>query len=225
MSDKKSLKINFITFLLILIIFIVICMACYICIKKLNSNKEIAELETKAIDMQNTINELQEENNTEDTIKVLVERHTDLSGMPGPNGGTHTGTSKFIASNGYIYEYKYDEYSSKSTSYPNISNIEELSTDLLSKAKKTKNKLTDEELKLVKEYINNIEKGNENIIEIVKSSQEGIPQIADALTSESFRVYNYVLGSFIEINSEIKSGTFYESPSITKLFNIVNNYI
>ena len=101
-----------------------------------------------------------------------MERHEYFSGMPGPNGGICKGTSKFIASNGYIYEYKYDEYSEDNTSYPDSLNIQELSKNLISVATKTNKKVTDEELNLIKEYIKNIESGNEEIKEIKSSKDE-----------------------------------------------------
>ena len=58
---------------------------------------------------------------------------------------------------------KNDEYNKK-TSYPQKKNLEELSKELISKAKKTGKKLTGEELKLVKDYIRNVEEGKEFII-------------------------------------------------------------
>ena len=121
-----------------------------------------------------------------------------------------------------IYE-KYDEYNKK-TSYPQKKKIEELSKELISKAKKTGKKLTGEELKLVKDYIRNVEEGKENIKEI-KSSIESEPQLADLVVYEYFLMYNYVSGKQIPIDPEIKGGIFYESPSISKLFDIVDKYI
>ena len=168
-------------------------------------------------------NSVDDEIQGEDTIKVLVEMHINHSGMPGPDGATDWGTSRFIVSDGWVYEYEYDEYNKK-TSYPQKKNLEELSKELISKAKKTGKKLTGEELKLVKDYIRNVEEGKENIKEI-KSSIESEPQLADLVVYEYFLMYNYVSGKQIPIDPEIKGGIFYESPSISKLFDIVDKYI
>lgn len=251
MSEKKSLSLS--TLLLLFSILVIIVMACYIYIEKTNANKKIANLEANATDMQNTIYELQgkinilsntinsntnyqdntieqdiensvdDEIQGEDTIKVLVEMHINHSGMPGPDGATDWGTSRFIASDGWVYEYEYDEYNKK-TSYPQKKKLEELSKELISKAKKTGKKLTGEELKLVKDYIRNVEEEKENIKEI-KSSIESEPQLADLVVYEYFLMYNYVSGKQIPIDPEIKGGIFYESPSISKLFDIVDKYI
>ena len=234
MSEKKSLSLS--TLLLLFSILVIIVMACYIYIEKTNANKKIANLEANATDMQNTIYELQgkinilsntinsntnyqdntieqdiensvdDEIQGEDTIKVLVEMHINHSGMPGPDGATDWGTSRFIASDGWVYEYEYDEYNKK-TSYPQKKKLEELSKELISKAKKTGKKLTGEELKLVKDSI------------------DSEPQLADLVVYEYFLMYNYVSGKQIPIDPEIKGGIFYESPSISKLFDIVDKYI
>ena len=54
MQDRKLQKMIFFLILAIILILGTI----YICIEKINSNKEISNLETKIIDMQNTIDEL-----------------------------------------------------------------------------------------------------------------------------------------------------------------------
>lgn len=149
--------------------------------------------------------------------------HINHTGMPGPDGSSHWGTSTFIASDGWIYEYKYDEYYKKTT-YPQKENLEMLSKELISKAKKTEKQLTDKELNFIKEYIRNIEEEKENIKQ-VKNSIGLKPQIADNIVKESLVMYNYVLGKQIQIDSKIKGGIFYKNPSLSKLFNIVNKYL
>lgn len=251
MSEKKSVSLS--TFLLFFSILVIIVMACYIYIEKTNANKKIANLEANVTDMQNTICELRGKINTlsntiyantnyqdntieqdienlvddekqgENITKVLVEMHRSYSGMPGPDGATNWGISRFIASDGCVYEYEYDEYYKK-TSYPQKENLEELSKELIYKSNKTEKKLTDEELKLVKDYIRNVEEGKEKIKEI-KSSIESEYQLADFVVDEYFLMYNYVSGKQIPIDPEVKGGIFYESPSISKLFGIADKYI
>ena len=170
--------------------------------------------------------------NNEEKIKILVEKHTTHTGMPGPNGESKWGTSKFIVSNGYVYEYEYDEYDKKTT-YPREDNIEELSKKLISKAKKSKIKLSDEDLKLVKEYIKNIENKTEEIKEIKESETTkdsislipGNAVIADDVVNESFTMYNYKDNTKIQIKKQKDGQIYYESLSINKLVEIVNKYI
>lgn len=59
MEEKKSVKISLSTFFLFLAIIVIIVMALYIYTEKINSNKEIADLEANATDMQDKIDELQ----------------------------------------------------------------------------------------------------------------------------------------------------------------------
>ena len=167
--------------------------------------------------------------NNEEKIKILVEKHTSHTGMPGPNGESKWGTSKFIASNGYIYEYEYDEYDKKTT-YPREDNIEELSEKLISKAQKTETKLSDKDLKMVEKYIENIENKTEEIkeSETTKDSTSlilGNPVIADDVVNESFTMYNYKDNTKIQIKKQKDGQIYYESPSINKLVEIVNKYI
>lgn len=60
MENKKSIKISLSTFFLILAVLVIIFMACYIYVEKTNANNEIATLKTNAVEMQKTINNLQE---------------------------------------------------------------------------------------------------------------------------------------------------------------------
>jgi len=214
MEENKTFKISASTVLLFFALIVTIAMVYYICIEKRHYNKEIEKETEISVD-----DEIQGEN----IIKVLVEMHINHSGMPGPDGATDWGISRFIANDGFVYEYEYDEYNKKN-SYPQEKNIEMLSKELISKAKKTEKKLTDEELKLVKDYIKNVEEGKENIKE-VKSSIEAEPQLADYMVFEYFVMYDYISGNQIPIDSERDGGIFYESPSISKLFNIVDKYI
>lgn len=230
MEEKKSLKIYVFSFLLLLAIIVIIVMACYIYIEKTNFNKEITSLEENITNMQSIIDAQQERINSssnpddeieEDTTRILVENHINHSGMPGPNGATDWGTSRFIASDGWIYEYTYNEYS-REGSYPKEENIEILSKELIAKAKRTEDKLTDEDLKLVKDYIRNIEEEKEEIeIKEAKSSLESNIGIADYMENKNFVMYNYASGEKMPIDPEAKSGIFYESSSITKILDIV----
>ena len=163
----------------------------------------------------------------EDVIKILLERHKDFAGLPSPNGGNHVGTSKFIASDGYIYEYEYDEYNQKGEypfNYMYQENPEGLSKVLIPLATKTNDKLSDEDLELVKQCIKNIEEGNESINELdAKKTDE--PILGDAVTKNYMKYYNYTVSKIIEINPNIESGKYYVSPSINKLLNIIEKYL
>ena len=79
-------------------------------------------------------------------------------------------------------------------------------------------------MKLVEDYIRNIEEGKEQIKE-AKNLNEAEFQPADAVKYEYFTMYNYVLNKQISISPEITEEIYYESPSITKLFDIVKKYI
>lgn len=59
MEEKKSVKISLSTFFLFIAIVVIIGMALYIYTEKINSNKEIADLEANATNMQDKIDELQ----------------------------------------------------------------------------------------------------------------------------------------------------------------------
>lgn len=59
MEEKKSVKISLSTVLLLIAILVIIVMALYIYTEKINSNKEIADLEANATNMQDKIDELQ----------------------------------------------------------------------------------------------------------------------------------------------------------------------
>ena len=59
MEEKKSVKISLSTFFLFLAIIVIMVMALYIYIEKINSNKEIADLEANATIMRDKIDELQ----------------------------------------------------------------------------------------------------------------------------------------------------------------------
>ncbi len=64
MEEKKSIKVSLSTFFLILALIIIVVMAYYIYIEKTNADKEISTLENNAVEMQNTINDLQEQIHT-----------------------------------------------------------------------------------------------------------------------------------------------------------------
>lgn len=59
MGENKQSKISLSTVFLLLSILIIIALSYYIYIEKTNYNKEIAELEANAVNMKNTINDLQ----------------------------------------------------------------------------------------------------------------------------------------------------------------------
>ena len=59
-EEKKTIKISLSTVFLIIAILVIIVMVYYIYIEKTNSKKEIGTLETNAVEMQKTINNLQE---------------------------------------------------------------------------------------------------------------------------------------------------------------------
>lgn len=83
MEEKKSIKVSLSTVFLILAIIAIIVMACYIYLDKTNSNKEIAELEANAVNMQNTINDLQGKinsiSNTINSDKVSDDKNNNSS--------------------------------------------------------------------------------------------------------------------------------------------------
>ena len=59
MEEKKSVKISLSTVLLFVAILVIAFMAYYIYTEKTNYNKQIADLEANAANMQNTIDNLQ----------------------------------------------------------------------------------------------------------------------------------------------------------------------
>ena len=63
-EEKKTIKISLSTVFLIIAILVIIVMVYYIYIEKTNSKKEIGTLETNAVEMQKTINNLQEKMDT-----------------------------------------------------------------------------------------------------------------------------------------------------------------
>lgn len=83
MEKKESFKISLSTFFLIISIIIIIIMAIYICIEKRNSNKEVASLESNAINMQEKIDNLQEKidsiSNIVDTNSISKNNSTSTS--------------------------------------------------------------------------------------------------------------------------------------------------
>lgn len=64
MEEKKSIKISLSTFFLILALIVIAFMAYYIYTEKTNANKEIETLEANAVEMQNTIKDLQDKIDT-----------------------------------------------------------------------------------------------------------------------------------------------------------------
>ena len=56
--------------------------------------------------------------------------------MPGPNGGNNWGNRVFITNNGRIHQYKYDEYEDIDSYYPQKDSLTDLSTFLITSAKK-----------------------------------------------------------------------------------------
>ena len=162
-------------------------------------------------------------NPEEKTIKILLEYHVNHTGMPGPNGESSWGNSRFIASDGYVYEFEYNEYDDK-TSYPNNTNLELLSKDLLSVAKKTDTELTKQELQLAERYIKIIESGEEDIEENINSETQQLPAADDHVTAE-FCLYNYTSNKKIQISPDIPGQKYYESPSISRLYNLLHLYL
>lgn len=64
MEEKKSIKISLSTLFLILALIVIAFMAYYIYTEKTNANKEIETLEANAVEMQNTIKDLQDKIDT-----------------------------------------------------------------------------------------------------------------------------------------------------------------
>ena len=62
--EKKSIKVSLSTVFLILALIVIIAMAYYIYIEKTDSDKEISTLEANAVELQNTINDLQDKIDT-----------------------------------------------------------------------------------------------------------------------------------------------------------------
>lgn len=166
---------------------------------------------------------LEIKNNSEE-VKVLVEKYERHSGMPGPNGESEWGTTTLLCSDGYIYTYEYDEYYAKTT-YPRTDDLSILSKELISKARKTEKKLTEEELKQVKEYIANVVEGKEEVKQVVGPMGYVIDMIADDRVTEDTVIYNYNTNSKMLIIFGMEEHIYFESPSIKRLKEIVNNYI
>lgn len=242
--EEKKIKIGLTTLIIIAVITIIVIGGfLYIYIEKVNENNKATNIVNNEINhntsiRQNTTNnKVIGQNSTkgkntiidntkqEKTKKVLVEYYSNHSGMPGPNGGTDTGTSTFIASDGIIYEYSYDEYNDE-TEYPKMENIQELSNELISKARKTDKKLTEEELKTIEECIYNIENGKEQIDEItITPAPNEEPIIADSTITKTLSVYNYNTAKKINIETNEERGSYYTSTSIKKIFDITQKYI
>lgn len=91
MEEKKSIKISLSTVFLILAVLIIIFMAYYIYVEKTNANKEIATLETNAVEMQKTINNLQEKI---DTISNTI--NSNISGEINNSQANNTTNNKEI---------------------------------------------------------------------------------------------------------------------------------
>lgn len=74
MEEKKSIKMSLSTVLLIFALIIIVAMAYYIYIEKTNADKEISTLQSNSVEMQNTINDLQEKI---DTISNTINSNTN----------------------------------------------------------------------------------------------------------------------------------------------------
>lgn len=75
MEEKKSIKVSLSTVFLILALIIIVVMVYYIYVEKTNANKEISTLEANAVEMQNTIDDLQEKI---DTISNTINSNTNV---------------------------------------------------------------------------------------------------------------------------------------------------
>lgn len=73
MEEKKGIKVSLSTVFLILALIVIIAMAYYIYVEKINADKEIATLESNAVEMQNTIKDLQDKI---DTISNTINSNT-----------------------------------------------------------------------------------------------------------------------------------------------------
>ena len=205
------------------LLFIILILLCMIVIlifyRGINKNKE-NYIETNNFDV-NAKNE--------NKIKVLIEKNTNHTGMPSPNGSTDWGNSIFIGTDGYIYEYRYDEYSD-GTSYPSKENMEELSRSLIDKSINTQKKIENDELEFIVSFIKNFMKDEEK--EEIKLSEETIPPgivVADDVIRTNVIIYDYSLNKKYIINTEIKviksDDIYYKSSSIDKLIDIVDKYL
>ena len=205
------------------LLFIILILLCMIVIlifyRGINKNKE-DYIETNNFDV-NAKNE--------NKIKVLIEKNTNHTGMPSPNGSTDWGNSIFIGTDGYIYEYRYDEYSD-GTSYPSKENMEELSRSLIDKSINTQKKIENDELEFIVSFIKNFMKDEEK--EEIKLSEETIPPgivVADDVIRTNVIIYDYSLNKKYIINTEIKviksDDIYYKSSSIDKLIDIVDKYL
>lgn len=205
------------------LLFIILILLCMIVIlifyRGINKNKE-NYIETNNFDV-NAKNE--------NKIKVLIEKNTNHTGMPSPNGSTDWGNSIFIGTDGYIYEYRYDEYSD-GTSYPSKENMEELSRSLIDKSINTQKKIENDELEFIVSFIKNFMKDEEK--EEIKLSEETIPPgivVADDVIRTNVIIYDYSLNKKYIIDTEIKviksDDIYYKSSSIDKLIDIVDKYL
>lgn len=73
MEEKKGIKVSLSTVLFIFALIVIIAMAYYIYVEKTNANNEIATLEANAVEMQNTIKDLQDKI---DTISNTINSNT-----------------------------------------------------------------------------------------------------------------------------------------------------
>lgn len=83
MEEKKSIRNTLLTVLLILALIMIIVMAYYIYTEKTNRDKVISTLETNAITMQNTINDLQQKldnnSNTNDSESNIINSENSVT--------------------------------------------------------------------------------------------------------------------------------------------------
>lgn len=71
MEEKNGIRVSLSTALFIFALIVIIAMAYYIYVEKTNTDKEISTLETNAISMQKTIDELQQKNDTTTNDEVI----------------------------------------------------------------------------------------------------------------------------------------------------------
>lgn len=71
MEEKNGIRASLSTALFIFALIVIIAMAYYIYVEKTNTDKEISTLETNAISMQKTIDELQQKNDTTTNDEVI----------------------------------------------------------------------------------------------------------------------------------------------------------
>ena len=140
MEEKKSIKISLSTLFLILALIVIAFMTYYIYTEKTNSNKEIETLEANAVEMQNTIKDLQnkidtisntinsnnsnEDNNsisfTDEQVKTALSNYLELKSHMNCNALLNNLTEKellnyddsknVISNERYITNIKYSDY-------------------------------------------------------------------------------------------------------------------